>query len=315
MDVLEQLHRQYEAICRYFDRVNPSVVEDAFDDFLDAVGDDALDLVGHEADGLHAMFLEWFLYDYRLRNGNTVIRQYEMEQGGKLPRSKTRLLREAADSQRVGLFWLVCADAVTGTVTLEDALTAERFIVHDRELGEDMGGADAGLFGFRIVRLDGQWRIPGSVTFYRPIKSTERFKRMLADAFGPSGIDFTQLVAMEFDLGASSKDDLTGDMADSGFEMPIDFSGLDAAGRAKVLEDLETRYRVLAARCKGLPAWEDMCGGIRRELVHDGGVVDALTHIFGLDEEHDGGFKDLADMQEATSIFMNAWNVFLRDAC
>lgn len=313
MDVLEQLHRQYEAIWRYFDRVNPSLAEDAFDDFLDAVGDDALDLVGHEADGLHAMFLEWFLYDYRLRNGNTVMRQYEMERGGKLSRGKTRLLREVADSQRVGLFWLVGADAGTGVVTLEDALGTERFIVHDRGLGEDMDGADAGLFGLRIARLDGQWRVPGSVTFYRPFKPTEQFKRMLAEAFGPSGVDFTQLVAMEFDLDAFSGEDPDDGMDDSEFEMPIDLSGMDAAERAEVLGDLEARYRALAVRCKGLPAWEDMCAGTRRELARDGGVVDAHTRAFGLDEEHDGGFEDFADMREATSIFMNAWNVLSRD--
>ncbi|NLJ33932.1 MAG: DUF2384 domain-containing protein [Firmicutes bacterium] len=140
--------------------------EAAFQAYLNVVSDNLFESVEEPA---FVSFIDWFIYDYRLRSqGRNLIQCYLAEKEKELGPMEVKLLRDWADSHitllrvlAVGKEWL----------TLEDLLTGGEFPVWGKSLAEGM--VPGALLLGRPVKVGDNYQLSGAALEFTPLLRDE----------------------------------------------------------------------------------------------------------------------------------------------
>jgi len=159
----------------------------------------ALDSRGGEA--AWPAFLEWLIHDFPLSAGCPVIARFLTERGHTLPGDERAILEEWQDAA-VGLHEVL--DLEPGrSLTLRDVFTGETCAV--REVRGSLSAARWDLLGARMIRVQGEPFLCGTITLFRPKDReglvrhvTERHQRHCSDHPSASWREFFHAESLIF---------------------------------------------------------------------------------------------------------------------
>ena len=133
-----------------------------------------LEMVETEAEADFGAYLEWLIHDFRLSTGQTPIARFLMERGDHLPPDERSILEEWLDAV-VGLHEVI--DLEPGkSLTLRDVFTGETFQV--REVRGSLSAARWDLISNRVIRVQGERQLSGSVTAFHAADREELIKHV-----------------------------------------------------------------------------------------------------------------------------------------
>ena len=152
----------------------PDIVRAAYGQFVRSLG-----LTGDADDArVRRAFMTWFVLEYRLASGKTPLEHFApcAPRRTELERAQAEVLRQVANTQRFGLFWVRAADRHAGT--LEDAHDGTAYTVHDRTRAAEVADApgferslaqegQASLMAAHLAEVAGEWRLPAGVLALR----------------------------------------------------------------------------------------------------------------------------------------------------
>lgn len=154
----------------------PDIVRTAYGQFVRSLG-----LTGDTDDArVRRAFTTWFVLEYRLASGKTPLEHFALcaPRRTELERAQAEVLRQVANTQRFGLFWVRAADRHAGTLELEDAHDGTAYTVHDRTRAAEVADApgferslaqegQASLMAAHLAEVAGEWRLPAGVLALR----------------------------------------------------------------------------------------------------------------------------------------------------
>lgn len=154
----------------------PDIVRAAYGQFVRSLG-----LTGDADDArVRRAFTTWFVLEYHLASGKTPLEHYALcaPRRTELERAQAEVLRQVADTQRFGLFWVRAADRHAGTLSLEDAHDGTVYTVHDRARAAEVADAPgferslaqegkASLMAAHLAEVAGEWRLPAGALALR----------------------------------------------------------------------------------------------------------------------------------------------------
>lgn len=317
---------RYSIIIEWFYTHAPNRVDVAIRQFLDEVDTD-VDLAAptEQADHLQRLFHEWFLFDFRLPDGNTPLLFAASPAGGRalgLSRRKRDDIREAADSQIVSLFWIVGVSAADHLVHLEEVHTGEWYAVRDVAASGQLDGRDYGMLSGRLVRVGGTWYLAGNPVAEFPVKPTQRMKDALRQSGGVHEVRFIDLIRERYGSRLRGGGNIGGNGGDAGGgagagavdddSTPLgtpydDLRRMDDAEFAAFKEGLRSRYEEFRAKLPDLPDWWTVYDAIFDE---DGSTtpMDVFARLFS-DRHGDPRLDDRSGFRDFVSLFTDLWNV------
>ena len=305
---------QYSVVIGWFYDRSPAQLHAATEQFFDELDTD----VGPaspaaEADHLQLLFHEWFLFDYRLRDGRTPLEFAAGVDGGRamgLTRRQRDDLAEAAHSQITGVFWIVGASAVTHLVTLENIETGEHYEVYDVASSGRLDGCSDGMIACRLVGVRGRWYMAGNPVMDMPVKPTERMRQALREGGGRSGhsMSFMDLIRIRYGRKpGSSQASEASDPLGTPYET---IQSMTPQALTEFKNRLQTRYSEYQKRYPELPDWMTVFNAIAGE---DGRTppMDVFRQLFGSGNngKEELPFADEREFRDFASLFTDLWNV------
>lgn len=126
-------------------------------------------------------FLEWLVYDYRLKTGRTVVEQFLIEQGNRLPPEERAILQEWQDTA-VSLYEVTAVEPGVG-LALQDVFSGKVFQV--RDIRGSQRSAKWDLLAARLIRVHGIPELAGTAFRFPPSEKEEilRFVRKRYEAY------------------------------------------------------------------------------------------------------------------------------------
>ena len=324
----------YFGVMTYFRTRGGDEVPAAMEEFYTAVGTSPDTRASQQMqDELLASFVEWFVFEWRLENGQTPLEHYALAAPRRTPeeRAQAEVLRQSAASQLFSLFWVRSADEAAHVVRLEDAVNGATFDVYDEDLAHEMaapagkGAPDAAggtLVATRLVCVAGEWRCPIGALLVRRDMDEQGFSATLSELTDAGGtVDFLDAARLEYGDTRYLDEPAGGEGADGGQAAPqvvldgpaSEVPGMDVAPEERMASVAEAArlYGLLARDFALEPTWADVVGAVRTRGegadAHD--VMDALFHVSagGTDVLDDAAFQDL------TYCFLIAWNLLPHD--
>lgn len=154
------------AIAVLFQRADLALYGDAWRDFLlwANIG------TTHGADGdaasrMQCAFEEWFAFDCEIdERGETpfdLAARYRFNVTCDIDKNEYANLRRVSASNRASWFRVLNAEAVRGTLLLEDLASDQLYEVRDRRLAGELDGVRGGALVARIAMSYGVWRLVG----------------------------------------------------------------------------------------------------------------------------------------------------------
>ncbi|OZG68640.1 hypothetical protein [Bifidobacterium eulemuris] len=158
------------AIAVLFQRADLALYGDAWRDFLlwANIGPTIGSGLGSDGDASSRMrcaFEEWFAFDCEIdEQGETpfdLAARYRFDVTRDIDRSEYANMRRVSASNRASWFTILDADAVRGTLMLEDLASDQLYEVRDRRLAGELDGVRGGALVARIAMSHGVWRLVG----------------------------------------------------------------------------------------------------------------------------------------------------------
>lgn len=308
---------QYSAIIGWFYDRSPAQLHAATERFFDELRTEVDPTAPtSEADHLQMLFHEWFLFDYRLRDGRTPLEFAAGVDGGRamgLTRKQRDDLAAAAHSQVTAVFWVVGASAATHLVTLENIETGERYDVYDVASSGRLDGCSDGMIACRLVHVRGRWYMAGNPVTEMPVKPTERMRQTLREDGGRGGhpMSFMDLIRIRY--GRKSDASETSGTSGTSGALGTSYETIQSMTPQALVEfknRLRMRYLEYRTRYPELPEWIEVFDAIGEE---DGRTppMDVFRQLFG-----NGGngkeelpFAGEREFRDFTSLFTDLWNV------
>ena len=115
---------------------------------------------------------EWLLFDYKPKNGRTLIEQYYFSDPDNLRKTELSELKQIIETQSLHLFQTYAVSQLP-YVFLQSVFTGKKFKVYDRALSQSIDSLQGSFFG-RIAKVDKTYYLVGSNPVTFPIRHTQR---------------------------------------------------------------------------------------------------------------------------------------------
>ena len=168
-------YSEFSKVLKYYSREQPFIFRRAFELFLEQL---ALPITPLGRELLEMVVAEWFVFDFRLPNGKTVLRDYIDRNPDRLSAQKIDDLSQAEQSNRTAEFWLNSVDREQHYLLLEDIYTGNTIQVYDVSASRTVP-SDAGMIIGRVIQQDGQWYFAGNPLGLLPVTATKRLRDMM----------------------------------------------------------------------------------------------------------------------------------------
>jgi len=121
---------------------------------------------------------EWILFDYKPKNGKTLVEQYYFSNPDDLNKTELRELKQIIESQSLHLLQTY-AGSQPPYVFLQSVFTDKKFKVFDRAMSQSIGNLPGSFFG-RIAKIGKIYYLVGSNPIIFPIRHTQRAIKIFA---------------------------------------------------------------------------------------------------------------------------------------
>lgn len=250
-------------------------------------------------DYLHALFFEWFLFDYNYKNGKSPLEHFIDYHPASISSEIIDRFKQSAESNRIGNFWVERVFPRDGIVVISDTNTGEQFEILDYTMSGELGPNGCGMFGARIVHVDGEWVFAGNSVYYYPVSPTEEMKKILLDT-DVEPVTFISLVKSTF--GKKTEDD-------SNFTAPmLDVTPEEQEARLEELSHLFDKWHNEGIVALG---WNDLAEAIKHDETLAMRPAKLIELAFAVDDKHESDINidDMEAIDEIISALMDAWNL------
>ncbi len=121
---------------------------------------------------------EWLLFDYKLKNGKTLIEQYYFSDPDNLNKTELSELKQIIESQSLHLLQTY-AGSQSPYVFLQSVFTGKKFKIYDRAMSQSIDSLQVSFFG-RIAKVGKIYYLVGSNPIIFPIRYTQRSIKIFA---------------------------------------------------------------------------------------------------------------------------------------
>lgn len=118
-----------------------------------------------DEDPVFTQFIEWFIHDFALTGGTTVIKEFARTQGRSVS-AKEREILDGWIDPAISLYEVQESHPERAEVQLKDLFTGESFLVRDVSGSQRLVKWD--LIGARVLRLGEEFRLSGVISYFLP---------------------------------------------------------------------------------------------------------------------------------------------------
>lgn len=127
-------------------------------------------------------YMEWIMFDFRLKNGSTFLIEYSLTNPDNLDKNIINQFKQIAETQNYSQYQVLGVKRGE-YVELEDIYTGKIYKAYDK-LGSESMDPESSIFA-RLAKVDSKWYLVGANPVGMPITYTERMKKMLRRNFNP----------------------------------------------------------------------------------------------------------------------------------
>lgn len=127
---------------------------------------------------------EWLLFDYKPKNGGTLIKQYYFSDPDKLSTIELSELKQIIETQSLHLFQTYTSSQ-SPYVFLQSVFTGKKFKVYDSALSKSIDSLQGSFFG-RIAKIGKIYYLVGGNPITFPIRHTQRSIKIFAKEKTPT---------------------------------------------------------------------------------------------------------------------------------
>jgi len=135
-------------------------------------------------DILQGLSGEWLLFDYKPKNGKTLIEQYYFGDPDRLGETELNELKQIIETQSLHLFQTYTTSQPP-YVFLQSVFTGKKFKVYDRAMSQSFHNLPGSFFG-SISKVDKTYYLVGSNPINFPIRHTQRAIKIFAKEKTPA---------------------------------------------------------------------------------------------------------------------------------
>jgi len=292
---VQKPYSEFWEVLRYFGETEPSTMRKAFDHFLEQAAPDDKKI---DFDSLETFISEWFIFDFKLPNGNTPLQEFILVNPYKLGSKEIFQLKQAEVSNFTAEFWVSAIDNNRHLITLEAVTSDQTYAVFDKAASKSLPSA-SGLLTARLIKQEGQWYLAGNPLTYIPIVPTEKMKSALKE---PDSKQKT-FIDLFRSLYSHKPDEANAETPFHEALQPLDEEEIKA-----LTEKLHKEYNALRKKYSLNATWAE----IKRVIKYapfNASPLDVFKGLFTPDEEIELDLPDQETFTKIVDIFFSCWNL------
>lgn len=248
-----------------------------------------------------SLFMEWLLFDFDYKAGKSMLEHFVNFHPASISAETIDGLRQSAESNFVGDFWIERVDSKDDIVTLSDIGTGEEFEVLDHSFCKEFRSNARGIIGVRLICIDEQWLFAGNPVYCLPIAPTAELREIVRDT-PAEPVSFIEMIRERYGRDEGEENDLS-----------IPYSEIkDRELRLKEIAQLIDEWHDQKKISLG---WEEVSNAIKHDdsLGESPSILLKRLLFVEKDGEVDLEVVNMDNIDEILNAVVDAWNLLPHD--